>query len=299
MFCLNSNHLSLFFLFLIIFCKTIFAEVNGVIDRKEVVVHFIGTSTSAAKEIADMYPEVKRELEKTIGWKVDFKPIILLMNSEKDFQRMVENDLIVAYAVPQRGLIIINYPKASKSPFSVKSVLKHELCHLLLHKQIKSNKLPKWLDEGIAQWISGGITELIIEKKSSLLGKAILSGRNIPIRFLANKFPEEKGSLLLAYEESKSLVEYIRNNYGNEGIIRILENLKKGRSIDEAIRISLSISLEELENNWIGSFRKWVNWFAYLSNNLYELLFFLAALITVLAFIRILMKKRKYKDEEW
>jgi hypothetical protein len=296
---LNSKTLSLFFLFLIIFFETIFAEVTGVIEKEEVVVHFIGTFSPAAQEIADIYPKVKADLERTLGWKANFKPTILLIKDRKNFQRIVGNKLIVAYAVPKKGLIVIDYSKMKIHPFTVESLLKHELCHLLLHQYIKEDSLPKWLDEGIAQWVSNGIAEIIMDNRKSVLDKAILTGRNIPIRYLVDRFPEDKESLLLAYEESKSFVEYIRNNYGDEGIRRVLESLKDGKGIHEAIQEELSISLVRLEKEWLKDYNKWINWFKFLSSNLYEILFFLAALITILGFIRMLMKKREYKDEEW
>ncbi|MDY6844602.1 MAG: hypothetical protein SVW57_10975, partial [Thermodesulfobacteriota bacterium] len=41
-----------------------------------------------------------------------------------------------------------------------------------------------------------------------------------------------------------------------------------------------------------------ITWFTYLINNLYEILFFLAALITIFGFIRRLKKRKAYDDDE-
>jgi hypothetical protein len=40
------------------------------------------------------------------------------------------------------------------------------------------------------------------------------------------------------------------------------------------------------------------SWIAYLSGSLYELLFLLAAIVTVCGFVRVMRRKRDYKDEE-
>jgi hypothetical protein len=46
-------------------------------------------------------------------------------------------------------------------PFTLTVTLKHELCHLFLHYLIGGGELPRWFNEGIAQWTSGGIAELM------------------------------------------------------------------------------------------------------------------------------------------
>ena len=58
---------------------------------------------------------------------------------------------------------------------------------------------------------------------------------------------------------------------------------------------SLLISFDELEREWYNSLKKRITWFHFLINNLYEILFFIAALILIYGFIRVLMRKRAYK----
>jgi len=296
---LNRKAFYLLFLLFVIIRQNLYAEDVGGIKKNGVIVHFEMALRTAAKEVADLYPELKAELEKTIGWRIDFIPTILLIKNRKTFQRVAGSNLIVAYAVPRRNLIVIDYSKMKIHPFTIETTLKHELCHLLLHRYIRSDKLPKWLDEGIAQWVSDGMAEIIMGNRKSVLNKAILSGNQIPIKNLTDRFPDDRNSLLLAYEESKSIVEYIRDKYGDKGVLKVLEHQKNGDRVDEAILKGLSIPFEELERGWLNQLKRRITWFSYLSRNLYDILFFIAALLTILGFIKILMKKRSYKDEEW
>jgi hypothetical protein len=212
---------------------------------------------------------------------------------------MVGSDLFVAFAVPERNLVVIDYSKMHTRPFTLRTTLKHELCHLMLHQYVRGNRLPKWLDEGIAQWVSDGIPEIIMDPKQSPLKQAALSGNYIRIRSLAEHFPRERRSLLLAYEESRSLVEYINREFGVDALLGILEHLKQGQVVEEAILEILFVTEDELEAKWHGHLRKRITWFTYLSTHLYGILFFLAALITIYGFIRVLVKKRRrYEDEE-
>jgi hypothetical protein len=103
---------------------------------------------------------------------------------------------------------------------------------------------------------------------------------------------------VLAYEESKSLVEYMISAFGEEAVLSVLDYLEDGVEVDGAIIRSLSISLDELESRWLHHLKRRTTWATYLINHLYEILFFLAAMAMIYGFIRRLMKKRAYRDEE-
>lgn len=285
----------LFSFFLLV--KPLQPSETGVIQTQDVDILFDGQLRLAAEEAAKMYPAIKRELENVLGWDVRFRPTILLMKGGRAFQRMAGNDLIVAFAVPNRGLIVIDYSKMRIDPFTLDETIKHELCHLLLHKHIKGGDLPRWLDEGVAQWISGGLPDIIM-KKNVFLDEEILSGRYLRIEALKDRFPKNSRALILAYAESKSLIDYIISKYGSQGIIRLLNHLKDGEPIDSAVIKSYSISLHELEKRWHDQLKKRATWIAFLINNLYEILFFIAGLLGIVGFIRVFIKKRSYRDKD-
>jgi 4-amino-4-deoxy-L-arabinose transferase-like glycosyltransferase len=139
----------------------------------------------------------------------------------------------------------------------------------------------------------------MISRKGSILNKAVLSKKLFSMRALSQSFPRDKESLLLAYEESKSFVEYINHEFGRKGIQDLLGHLQAGNEIDGAVLQSFSITLDELERRWHIHLRKKITWFTYLANNLYTILFFLGALITVGGFVRMMIKKRRYGEDEF
>ncbi|MEC4685988.1 MAG: peptidase MA family metallohydrolase [Nitrospirota bacterium] len=288
------------FIILIIPSPPLYAEQIelGIIQNSELIVQFEKPLKNAAKEVETIYPDIKAELEKTLGWRVTFRPTVVLIKDSKTFRKMAGNNQFVAFAVPRKNLIVIDYSKMKTHPFTLEITLRHELCHLLLHHYIREGNLPRWLDEGVSQWVSGGMAEIIMDTRRSPLKDAVLSGRFIPISALTAGFPKDKKSLLLAYEESKSIVEYMGRKYGSNGVLEVLNNLRDGDNVDAAIQKALKIPVQELEIKWHNQLKKRITWFTYLSSNLYEILFFLAALITVAGFIKLLMRKRNYKDEE-
>ena len=139
------------------------------------------------------------------------------------------------------------------------------------------------------------MAEIISDTKYSVLDEAVLSDRFLRFENLSINFPQDKDSLLLAYEESKSMVEYIDMRFGTTGLLQILNNIRNGYEAHRAIQMSLLVTFEELETDWHNYLRKSITWFVYLSNNLYKILFFIAALITIYAFIKITIKKLIHK----
>jgi hypothetical protein len=295
-----ANRVVLIFtvLLFMMFHGPLHAAQRGTLREKGVIVLFDESLRVAAEETATLYPTLKKELENTLAMPVNFRPTVLLVKESETFQRMAGTDLIVAYAIPEKNLMVIDYSKTRADPFSIETTMKHELCHLLLHNHIKEANLPKWLDEGICQWVSDGIAEIIMTQKRSVLDEAILSGRDISIRALASRFPRDERYLVLAYEESKSLVEYMISSFGKEAVLSVLNYLQEGAEVDEALMRGLSISLDELESRWHHYLKRRISWVTYLINHLYEILFFLAAMVMIYGFIRGLIKKRAYRDEE-
>lgn len=276
--------------------QVIHAEIRT-IQTKDFAVSYEERLADAAAEVAQVYPVVSQELVETLEWEMDFRPKIILTGDRDAFRKIVGMDIITAFALPDRNLIVVDASRVYTKPFTLRSTLKHELCHLLLHRNIDSRLLPRWIDEGVCQWASGGVAELMADDGGRILTKAAVSDRLIDIRELA-RFPMDEPSLILAYEESKKFVEYIVIDFGKIKLMQILENLKEGDTINESVQKSLGIPLSELESKWHASLKRKYTWFAYLSANLYTIIFAIAALITVYGFIRLIQKKRAYKDDE-
>jgi len=291
--------LFLLVIFLVLFHPSLYAEQASIIQADEIVVVFEEPLRFVANEAVNIFPTIKSDLESILNWTLDFRPTLVLTTNRERFEEMTGSGVVVAYAVPQRKLMVIDYTKMNTAPFSLGSIMKHELCHLLLHNRVKNGRLPRWLDEGISQLASDGIAEIMMSRKGSILDKAVLSNKLLSIKRLSQSFPRDKESLLLAYEESKSFVEFINHEFGRERILDLLGHLQEGSEIDGAVLESFSIPFDELERRWHTHLRKKITWFTYLANNLYTILFFLAALITIAGFVRMIIKKRRYGEDEF
>lgn len=253
---------------------------------------------NAAGEVRRIYPELKLELESEFSLSLDLKPQVILVKDNRSFQKLTSNDLYAAFAVPAKNLIVIDYSKMNRHPFTMRITFKHELCHLLLHRHISYDLLPKWFEEGVCQWVSDGIGEIFIDKRWSGLDAAVVAGNMLYLNKISQNFPRDGQTLTLAYEQSKSIVNYIEKRYGKSAIMDLLGHLKNDEPMEAAVLKTIGASIEDLEAEWRRHLEKSPRWLVFLAENLYGILFFLAALLTVLGFVKRLMRKKVWEGEE-
>lgn len=252
---------------------------------------------NVAQQIVRVNPAVRLELEQTLRLQVEFKPTILLMNDRRRFRDMVGNDFFVAIAVPQHNLMVIDYTRMIDNPFMLRTTLKHELSHLLLNHHIDYGLLPRWLDEGVAQWITGGISELVNDPGWSVLERAVIRGNIMRFDDLVT-FPSARTETMLAYQQSKSFIEYVVETYGTNALVGIIHYMKNDASVERAFSIVLPHSLRQVERNWVAHLQTRVSWVTYISRNLFQLIFLFAALLVIVAFIKIFIQRRRYHDDD-
>ena len=280
------------------FWQSTVAAGTEVLQNDELAVVYEPPLKAAAGEVLRMFPLLRQDLADIFGWRLNARPRVVLVKTNQTFQKIARNNLIVAFAVPDKNLIVIDYSRMSTRPFNLSITLKHEMCHLLLHEHINSKNLAKWVDEGVCQWASDGIGEILIDKSWSGLDAAIMAGQTLRLSRLEKRFPGDRASLTLAYEQSKSVVAFIDRQFGKQAILNILSDLKNGLTLETASMQSLSITINELENKWLTDIESTPRWLVYLANNLYGILFFLAAMLTVCGFFLRLKRKRRWEDAQ-
>ena len=273
------------------------AKEPSVRESQELTIVYDRGLEQSARYAQRMYADSKQALQTLFQWPVSFHPTLVLINDQRQFRQMAGHPLVVAYALPSENVMVIDHTRMATKPFNLQATIKHELCHLILHHHIEGERLPRWFDEGVCQWASDGLADIILDRQRELLPAAILSGRYFDLANLKHRFPGDKNGLILAYEQSKSIVEYISRTYGKQGVQDLLELLRQGNELEVAVEKSFGIAFDQLEARWREHLKKNINWFTYLTIHLYEILFVSAALLTILAYIRRVLRKKAYADQ--
>ena len=121
-------------------------------------------------------------------------------------------------------------------------ILRHELAHSFIN-QATQGRCPQWLNEGIAQMLeprslSGG----------AALAQLFKADREVPLNVLEGGFSSFSGDQAqLAYMESLATVSYIRDRYGMSDVLRILDRLGQGESVESALRSTIHCDYRQLQ----------------------------------------------------
>jgi tetratricopeptide (TPR) repeat protein len=121
-------------------------------------------------------------------------------------------------------------------------ILRHELAHSFIN-QATQGRCPQWLNEGMAQLLEprslrGGAT----------LAQLFKADREIPLNALESGFASFSGERAqLAYMESLATVSYIRDRYGMSDVMRILDRLGQGESVESALRSTIHCDYRQLQ----------------------------------------------------
>jgi hypothetical protein len=290
--------LTIFFSITMIWNASVTASDLLVINGQHAIIYYEKPLKPLAGEVDLGISSIKGELEQIFGWSLEKIPEIRLVQHQADFLKMTRSPHVVAFARPEQNIIVMDTSRLNGQYSLLRSILKHEYCHLLLHHHIHRTNLPKWLDEGLCQWVSGGIHELSGGKKQNLLPGAALSGRLIPLHLLTQRFPDNPQKMMLAYEESRSFLDFLLIKLGKDKVLHLLGLLKAGTSMEMAVTEALEADLHELESKWVASLGTHPRIIAFISGNLYQFLFLFMALVTVVAFIRLSHRRKNYVDDD-
>ena len=250
-----------------------------------------------AEEVAKIFPEIKERTESLFKWRYSLRASIVLINNRERFLQYADHPITVAFADPANNTVVLDFSTTSSKPFSLETTLAHEFCHLLLHRHLPD--IPRWLDEGLCQWASGGLDEIMFDRGRSVLNQAAITGRFLDFGRLENRFPRAENTRVLAYEQSKNFVTYLDRRFGTEKLRAVLEEMKNGTTVYEAAAKIYGTPFEALEKDWMESLRSDWTWLTYLSTHFDIFLFVGGALITVVGFFKFLRRKRRYRDEYW
>ena len=115
-----------------------------------------------------------------------------------------------------------------------------------------------------------------------MLEEAHTQGQLLSLEDLCAPFPPDPHVALLAYAQSGSVVQFIRDRYGAEGIRALLKAYANGASCTGGVQEALNVSLSGLETAWRASLEPQAPWRALVEQiGVWVGLWLLSLLVTV------------------
>lgn len=149
-----------------------------------------------------------------------------------------------AYAIPGAGTVVLRSPgdpKAWDKPYV--PVLRHELVHVLLGRAFAPYQTPRWFDEGMARVFGGQYDPETIDT----VAMGIAADQLPTLDQIAAGFPADPQRAALAYAMSASFVAWMRTEYGDDAMRRLIRGLAEQRGMDSSLYMATGRTLDQVD----------------------------------------------------
>jgi hypothetical protein len=127
----------------------------------------------------------------------------------------------------------------------------HELAHLYSHEAISSSftGVPSWLGEGLSRFLESGSSESSNDRlRSSVRPDELLSLNHM------QTIPGQRSDVFIFYPQAGAFVGYLIEEYSHATMADFLDQMNKGRTLEDAFELIYDKPLYEIENDWRALF---------------------------------------------
>lgn len=224
-----------------------------VLDGGPLRLHWYGRDRAFVQEMMAAGLDGLKYNEEQSGLKTDM-PIDLYLYPNYDDMReaiLYEPSWTGGMAFPEHNVVIMG-TSGSDSDWNQSTVV-HELTHVLVGHLTFSclSIMPTWLNEGLAVYSEGGLDAA----SAAQLQEAIDADTLLPVRSLSAGFSEVADKAYLSYSQSYSIVKFLIETHGQAKMSALLESLKTGMAVDEALTSTYGFDADGLEDAWRQSIK--------------------------------------------
>lgn len=219
------------------------------LEGERVTVYAYGMSPEFQQATLDSAERTIDKLFNAYGFAPD-QPIHLWAYANKDdlYGALAPNSepWIAGSAYPPLYLIMAILPEGDYDELA--RVTPHEITHQVGYQVTKNpfNSPPLWLNEGLAvYWQETG------RDRFYTYALQIAAEDGVPpLRTLNGGFDYNPDGALVSYALSLSVVIYILDTWGDEGMANLLATFREGVAYDQAVEQGLGVTFDELDQGW-------------------------------------------------
>ncbi len=224
---------------------------------------------------------------------------VIIASSDQEFNTLTGQQIPewgVAATDPGIAAIYLKSPYLSTSETDLEKVIIHELSHVIMCMALEGKPIDRWFDEGFAQY-EAGEHDL---RGTILLARGLVTGNIIWLNEIDDVLTFHRQKAALAYQVSYMAVQYLIDTYGNDVVVNVIQLLRDGKDMDEALFLSIGVGFQDFQDNWYGAMKKKYLYyllldFPFLFSLVLLILFFTALFITRK---RMIQKRRMWELEE-
>jgi hypothetical protein len=162
--------------------------------------------------------------------------------------RLGGQEWIGGHANPELGVVLVAIAPGTGQSIEMETKIPHELAHVVMYRVLADGYAhqPAWLLEGFASMME------LYPNPDYAQALQIASRNDSLLSFedLCASFPADAGNVFLAYAQSGSFVNYLRNTYGDSGLTRLMDSYTDGFNCELGATNALGIPLSQLDTRW-------------------------------------------------
>lgn len=170
--------------------------------------------------------------------------------------------------------------------FSLVETFDHEVAHILIHAVAGGRHVPRWLNEGLAIWVSG---EDVLGRLSAA-HRAAITGNLLSLEEIDTGFPSRGARVPLAYAQSALFTRHLIARHGPGALLTVLRGVAAGEDFEVAFRARFDADAAALAADWASALEEDTSPLLLLHDS--TLLWFAMTLMFVLVGIRLNRQKR-------
>ncbi|MFA7419541.1 MAG: biopolymer transporter Tol [Melioribacteraceae bacterium] len=227
------------------------------IQSKHFDIYFTKGGEKTAEFTAVQAEATLSKIQEDINYQLSSRIALIVYNSHNDFQETNVTDEYLSggiggFTEPFKNRVVFPFEGSYKK---FQHVIAHELVHAIMRDMYYGGtiqniisrgitlQMPLWFWEGSAEYLSQGW-----ETNSDMFIRNAIMNDALP------DIPRLDG--YLAYRGGQSLFRFIAETYGRQKIGELLGKIQNLGSLEPALKASIGIGLEELNERWKKSVKK-------------------------------------------
>lgn len=161
-------------------------------------------------------------------------------------------------AAPEEGVIVLRAYTGEQGAYTeLPAVLRHELAHIALYRYLQPARVPRWFDEGYAEWNAGEL-----DAEGAWMLRVALARQHAPLDSLELSWPSMATDARVAYLLAASVVQYLVHQSGERGLTILLERWHTSHNFEAALASTYGLSIDQLEAHWRKDVKHRYGWLA-------------------------------------
>ncbi len=223
-----------------------------------IILRWISGSDETMANALEIANNALNEIQATLNTSSMEPTTLYIYPSLTDLQsalRLGGKDWIGGEAQPEIGVILLAIPSTSTAQaiLQMERDIPHELTHYILYSKIGAaayDNLPTWLNEGLASQFEQRLPEP--ENYDLLLKRHHEQATLTHFMDLCSPFSLDAEEARLAYAESRSMVNYLRQTYGWGTLNQLVQTYTEGLDCSAGVQHTYNMDLPALEQQWRG-----------------------------------------------